>query len=240
MHAGTLKPADLNEALILKTYNELEKGAATGYGKDWIKLDPKIATTVSKLQENLYLFSAAKSYQQLKEMNSFLVDEKGKIRTFSEFKRKVDVVHKNYNKNYLETEYITSKRSAQAVRQWKDIEENADLFPNLIYTTVGDDKVREDHVKLSGIIKAINDPFWDIWYPPNGFRDRCDARPTTKAVTEIKSLPKQAKGFENNVGKTNTIFTKSHPYFTMPKEAKKNVDKSLEKFIKDREEKKND
>lgn len=240
MHAGTLKPADLNEALILKTYNELEKGAATGYGKNWIKLDPKIATTVNKLQENIYLFSAAKSYQQLEEMNSFLVDEKGKIRTFSEFKRKVDVVHKNYNKNYLETEYITSKRSAQAVRDWKGYEDNADLFPNLKYMTVDDDKVRLDHEKLHGIIRPVNDPFWDTHYPPNGFRCRCYVKPTTEAANDKKAATNPDKGFENNVGKTNTIFTKSHPYFTMPKEAKKNVDKSLEKFIKEREEKKND
>lgn len=232
MHNGTLKPKDLNEDLITKTYTELEKGAALGYGKDWIKLDTDIISTVSKLQENLYLFSAAKTYQQLETMNSFLVDEKGKIRTFSEFKRKVDVVHKNYNKNYLETEYITSKRSAQASRQWKDIEENGDLFPNLTYTTVGDDKVREDHVLLNGITKAFNDAFWDVWFPPNGFRDRCLAKPTTKAETIIKSLPKQAKGFANNVGKTNEIFTDEHPYFTMPKGAKKNVDKSLENFKK--------
>jgi SPP1 gp7 family putative phage head morphogenesis protein len=238
LHNGTLKPEDLNEALILKTYTELEKGASAGYGKSWLKLDTDIATTVTKLQENLYSFSAAKSYQQLETMNSFLVDEKGKIRNYSAFKRKVDVVHKNYNKNYLQAEYQTSKRSAQASRKWKGFEENADLFPNLQYMTVGDSKVREDHNQLNGIIKPVNDPFWDTHYPPNGFRCRCYAKPTTAAADTRKTATKPDKGFGNNVGKSNEIFKDEHPYFTMPKTAKKNVNKAVETFKKAQKKKK--
>ena len=232
MHDGTLKPEDLNEELILKTYAELERGAGIGYGKSWLSLDTEIISTVSKLQENMYLFSAAKSYQQLETMNSFLVDEKGKIRSFSEFKRKVDVVHKNYNKNYLQAEYQTSKRSAQAARKWKGFEENEDLFPNLKYMTIGDAKVREDHDKLNGIIKPVNDPFWDTHYPPNGFRCRCYVKPTTEAADRRKAVTNPDKGFGSNVGKSNEIFSDEHPYFTIPKSAKKNVDKSLENFKK--------
>jgi len=142
LHNGKLKPADLSEGLITKTYNELQKGAAAGYGKSWIKFDTTNSKTVQELKQNLYRFSGAKTYQQLAEMNSFLVDEKGKIRSYSEFKRKVDVVHKKYNRNYLQAEYQTGKRSAQASRQWKGFEDNQDLFPNLKYMPVADDKVR--------------------------------------------------------------------------------------------------
>lgn len=196
--------------------------------------------TVAKLRENLYFFSGAKTYQQLEQMNSFLVDEKGKMRSYSEFKRKVDVVHKNYNKNYLEAEYQTSRRSAQAVRQWKDIEENADLFPNLKYMTIADDKVRQDHEKLHGIIKPVNDPFWDTHYPPNGFRCRCYVKPTTDAADTKKVTTQPDKGFAQNVGKTNQVFDKNHPYFSYPKEAKKNIEKSLANFKKAAEKKKNE
>jgi SPP1 gp7 family putative phage head morphogenesis protein len=188
----------------------------------------------------LYFFSAAKTYQQLETMNSFLVDDDGKIRTYSEFKRKVDVVHKNYNKNHLQAEYQTSKRSAQAVRQWGDIEENADLFPNLKYMTVADDKVREDHNKLHAIIKPINDPFWDTHYPPNGFRCRCYAKPTTDVADKRITKVKPDKGFSNNVGKTKEIYNSKHPYFTMPKTAKKNVEKSLKDFKKAQTKKKDE
>lgn len=172
-------------------------------------------------------------------MNSFLVDEKGKIRSYSGFKRKVDVVHKNYNKNYLQAEHQTSKRSAQSARQWQGFEETADLFPNLKYMTVADDKVRQDHDKLHGIIKPVNDPFWDSYYPPNGFRCRCYVKPTTEGADNRKALTNPDKGFANNVGKSNEIFANDHPYFAVPKDAKKNIDKSVENFKKAQKKKKN-
>ena len=178
------------------------------------------------------MFSAAKTYQQLEEMNSFLVDENGKIRPYSQFKRKVDAVHKKYNNSFLQAEYQTSKRSAQATRQWKGFVDNQDLFPNLKYRTINDDKVRKEHEKLEGIIKPINDPFWETHYPPNGFRCRCYVSQTTEEVTNSKVNIKPDKGFENNVGKSNEIFTKEHPYFTYPKEASKTIEKSLKDFKK--------
>lgn len=157
-------------------------------------------------------------------MNSFLVDENGKIRSYSSFKRKVDVVHKKYNRNYLQAEYQTAKRSAQAVRQWKGFEDNQDLFPNLKYMTVDDDKVRLDHEKLHGVIKAVNDPFWDTHYPPNGWRCRCYVKPTTEAVSEKAPKITVEESFNHNVGKTNELFMeKKHPYFVIPKSDKKEV-----------------
>lgn len=217
--------------LITKTYNELEKGAGEGYGDDWFKVDAAHGSTAQLLKQNIYKFSGAKTYQQLAEMNSFLVDDKGKIRSYSEFKRKVDVVHENYNRNYLQAEYQTAKRSAQAARQWKGYEENKDLFPNLKYMTVGDDKVRHDHEKLHGIIKPVNDVFWDTHYPPNGWRCRCYVRPTSEGETSTKVETDPDKGFGINVGKVNKVFDEnSHPYFVYPSGDAKDVKKAFENF----------
>lgn len=164
-------------------------------------------------------------------MNNLLVDEKGKIRSFNEFKRKVEVVHKKYNQNYLQAEYQTAKRSAQAARDWKGYEENQDLFPNLKYMTVADDRVRHDHDKLHGIVKPVNDPFWNTHYPPNGWRCRCYVKPTTEAITTTKITTQPDKGFGLNVGKANQIFdSNEHPYFTFPAEDKKDVVKAFENF----------
>lgn len=164
-------------------------------------------------------------------MNSFLVDSSGKIRSYSAFKRKVDAVHKKYNRNYLQAEYQTSKRSAQAARQWKGFEANKDLFPNLKYMTVGDDKVRHDHEKLHGIIKSVDHPFWDTHYPPNGWRCRCYVKPTSEGANNIKVKTEPDKGFGLNVGKSNKVFDEnSHPYFVFPKSDVTAVKKAFENF----------
>ncbi len=164
-------------------------------------------------------------------MNSHLVDKSGKIRSFSAFKRKVEAVHQNYNKNYLQAEYQTAKRSAQAARQWKGYEANQDLFPNLKYMTVGDDKVRHDHAALHGIVKPVNDDFWNTHYPPNGWRCRCYVKPTAEKSTSKEAPIAPDKGFEMNVGKTHQVFDEnSHPYFTFPKKEVSSIKQAFENF----------
>jgi len=194
-------------------------------------MDAVNSKTVQQLKQNLYQFSGAKTYQQLAEMNNLLVDEKGKIRSFNEFKRKVEVVHKKYNQNYLQAEYQTAKRSAQAARDWKGYEENQDLFPNLKYMTVEDARVRHDHDKLHGVVKPVNDPFWNTHYPPNGWRCRCYVKPTTETVTAYKTTTQPDEGFGFNVGKVNQVFDENeHPYFTFPKNEEKDIVKAFENF----------
>lgn len=215
---GKLKPKDLDQDLILYTFNVLSGAAQSGYGKKWIKFDSKYSKTYDQLIKNLYRFSAAKTYQQLKEMNAALLDGNGKIRNFTDFKNAVLKVSKTYNKTYLKNEYQTAKNSAQMARKWQGFEGDKDLFPNLMYRTVGDSRVREEHQKLDSIIKPLNDQFWDTHYPPNGWLCRCSVQQTDKPVSpgaiKIKIDPK----FRNNVGKTKVTFNeKKHPYFVIPK-----------------------
>lgn len=47
------------------------------------------------------------------------------------------------------------------------------LRPYWRYRTAGDGQVRESHAAMEGRVYRADDPIWDIWYPPNGFRCRC-------------------------------------------------------------------
>lgn len=54
------------------------------------------------------------------------------------------------------------------------------------YQTAGDKHVRTEHAVMEGRVYRCDDPIWDIWYPPNGFRCRC----TVVSLTEgqVKKL----------------------------------------------------
>jgi SPP1 gp7 family putative phage head morphogenesis protein len=161
-------------------------------------------------------------------MNSLLVDKDGKIRNFSGFKKEVFKVHKKYNRDYLQAEFQTAKRSAQAARQWKTYDANKDLFPNLKYRTVGDDRVRDEHAALDGVIKPVDDNFWNTYYPPNGWRCRCSVTPTSEGGTKDKISEPIEESFANNVGKTNRAFLETkHPYFVIPKSDKTGVERKI-------------
>lgn len=41
------------------------------------------------------------------------------------------------------------------------------------YQTAGDGNVRPEHAAMDGRVYRCDDPIWDVWYPPNGFRCRC-------------------------------------------------------------------
>ena len=47
------------------------------------------------------------------------------------------------------------------------------MRPYWQYQTAGDGKVRESHAVMEGRVYPADDPIWDIWYPPNGFKCRC-------------------------------------------------------------------
>lgn len=48
--------------------------------------------------------------------------------------------------------------------------------PIWIYDAVNDRQTRPAHLAMDGMARRNDDPFWDTWYPPNGFRCRCSVR----------------------------------------------------------------
>ena len=149
-------------------------------------------------------------------MNDALYDDKGKKLSYEDFREKVMAIHKDYNENYLRTEFETAETSGRRASEWQEFKENADIMPNLKYVTAGDERVRESHRILDGVVKPINDPFWLQNYPPNGYRCRCYVEQTDEPETPATPIVTIPDAFANNVGQSGEIFTVAHPYFSMP------------------------
>lgn len=216
LHNGKIKPEDLSQELISRTYDDLAEGAKKGYGKDWIKF-PKDGkgTLPNELKKNIYVFSGAKTYAQLEQLNQLLYDKDGKLRPFNEYTQLAKSINRQYNVNYLQAEYQTARTAAQMAEKWERLQETKDLFPNLKYRSAGDSKVRPEHQKLDGIIKPIDDDFWSRYYPPLDWRCRCDVIATAEDTTDEdeKDLPKPQ--FKGNVGKDKEIFTAKGSFFKL-------------------------
>lgn len=230
LHSGNLKAEDLNQNLINQIHKDLTKASADGWGKDWVKFGNDINQdkTVLSMQRNIFRFSGAKTYAQLKQFNELLYKD-GKIRSFNDFKADVLKVNKRYNKNYLQAEYQTARQAGHHGRNWQDYQKDKDLFPNLQYMTVADERVREDHQPLHKVIKPIDDPFWNTFYPPNGWRCRCYVVPTTEAASST-TISKDiiSPDFHVNVGKTGAVYSEKHPFFTIAASAGKQVSDAFE------------
>ena len=181
------------------------------------------------LYENIQFFSGAKTFQVIQDFESFLIED-GKPVEFNVFRKKVLEQYKQYNKVWLKTEYEFAVESARAGKQWVQIWQDRQIFPLLEYVTVGDGLVRSSHKVLDGVIKPVNDPFWNTYYPPWAWKCRCITKSletgTITTFADIKNkvvvLPEIKPFFQNNVGKTGKIFNGHHPYFKrIPNRSKK-------------------
>lgn len=178
------------------------------------------------LRENIYKFSAAKQYQQVRTMSEF-INRKGQKSTFAEFKELAGKVFGDYNENYLRAEYITAIGQSQMARDWIDTWDQRDMFPVLEYHTQKDDHVRDEHAALDGITLPVTHPFWRTYHPKNGWRCRCfTVQHERKTVTDLRlrdlsALSDKTKFpdlFRMNPGIDKMIFNeRKHPYFFVAK-----------------------
>lgn len=128
--------------------------------------------SVQRLKESNYVFSGIKTFHELNEAFPSLLDEEGNRKPFNQFLNDVQKVYDAYNVQYLRTEYNFAQASALMAARWKQFEQDGDRY-YLQYRTVGDKRVRRTHRMLHNITLPIESPFWDKYFPPNGWNCRC-------------------------------------------------------------------
>lgn len=180
-------------------------------------------TMRNRLKESDYIFSGIKTFHELNEAFPSLLDENGNRKSFNQFLNDVQGIDSTYNKAYLSAEYNHAQAAAEMAAKWEEFEEDGDEY-NLQYRTAGDDKVRPEHAALHGVTLPMSDPFWDEYYPPNGWNCRCtvvqvlkDKYPATDRGEALRrgqeALAKDTKGiFHFNPGKQAKTFPDYNAY----------------------------
>lgn len=114
----------------------------------------------------------------------------------------------------MRTNFNTAVNNAYESGRWKEFQELKDIFPNLQYNAVMDERTRDDHAALNGIVRPVDDPFWDTYMPPNDWNCRCSVSQKMANETTKKELNKPIpsinlpKEWQKNSGKTNDIWQK--------------------------------
>lgn len=177
VHSGEVDVFKLPVELYSSIAAEFSEAVFSGYGLnfDKISINTPDFQALQSLQRNVYVFSAAKTFQQIKDVQKFILDGKGFIRPFRKFEEDAAKIFDTYNKQWLKAEYETAKEGARAARRWTEIQNTKHIFPFLKYQTREDSRVRPEHADLNGIIRPVDDSFWDTHTPPNGWgcNNRC-------------------------------------------------------------------
>ena len=152
-----------------------------------------------RLQRSNYIFSGMKTFHELNEAFPSLIDENGNRKPFEQFLNDVQKIDRTYNQDYLRAEYNFCQASAEMAAKWEDFMQDGDQY-NLQYRTQRDDRVRPEHAALDRVTLPIADPFWQEYYPPNGWNCRCtvvQVRKSKYPVTphdEAMALGEEATG----------------------------------------------
>jgi len=111
--------------------------------------------------------------------------------TLSEFKKTARGIfdshgYTNLNSWRIETIYRTNMQAAYQAGRRRQMTDPAVLAarPYWRYVAVLDPATRPEHAALHGKVFPADDPFWDTWYPPNGFNCRCTVQTLSESELE--------------------------------------------------------
>lgn len=227
IYHGSVTPKKLPTQVYHVNARKIISGVYQGYKKQLkdVHYESPDYEMLDSLRNNVYMFSAAKTFQQVLVMSDGLTDG-DKVVPFNQFKEFVQSVSDEFNENWLAAEYSTSIAAAENCASWVRFEREKDVLPMLRYSTIGD--ACDICAPLDGTTLPVGDPFWNTMYPPNHFNCRCLC--TQEEETVMQTSDDVADGrksqvselmndvFKTNCGRNKEIFDKDHPYFTVPKE----------------------
>lgn len=227
IYEGGIIATALNRGLAKKLYlltgKKLVEAIKIGFNGD---VDMAL---YRELKDNIYMFSAAKTYTQIKDISSFLLDGK-KVRPYSEFKKLARERFDIYNVRYLKTEYNTAITAAQNSLKWQAIEREAISQPYVEYKAVMDETTCNICRPLNGLVFKVGDSKLNIFYPPNHFDCKCimiqHSEATVTSQQDLRQITgpvekKMAPVFKSNCGKDRVIYNSDHPYFDVEPKDKK-------------------
>ncbi len=196
---------------------KLWEAVEQGYGKnpvdmDWDSPDRKMLEALSK---NVYQFAGVKNWTMNQALTDLIVQD-DKVVGYGRFRAMAAPILRKFHDQQLRTEYNHAVAQSQMSSKWVDIQANQGALPNLRYLTVGDQRVRASHAELDQILKPVDDPFWNTYYPPNGWNCRCTVIQESGGKVDKKEYPDDGIAdplFNKNWGKEGVVFPKSHPYF---------------------------
>lgn len=212
-----MPPGTVGRQVMNTLSQHLWGGVVQGYAKSMqtADYDTPHYTMLAMLQKNVWQFSGAQNYQQLRQLTNALINDDGTMRSKQEFLTAAAKITAEYNK-YLGAEYDLAVNGAIMAGKWVDIEQQKYTFPLLQFDAVIDSQTTDLCRNLHNTILPAGHAFWNRFYPPNHWGCRSTVRQlTTGAITAPDKIPSAdiPPMFQTNLGKQGLLFPQDHPYY---------------------------
>lgn len=221
---GTVDEYSIPLGLYNATANYMKHGLYEGFGSTLENVEGKDLELLTELRDNVYMFSAAKCFQEIKQISSLMFDEDGNLLSARKFNNLGKEAFDNWNTNWGLSEYQTAKGQAAQAVKWNEIERNADILPILVFSTDGHPCA--ECAPYENFAAPVSDPVWNWLAPLLHFNCECilmqeeESHPVSdkddyEKITGLKdTVPKE---FQMNSGKDGYVFSPKQPYFSVEK-----------------------
>lgn len=176
---------------------------------------------LAEIRHSNEVFAAFKVSSMSQKLAEQLLDDKGTLKSFSQWKQDVASITTHYIGAWLQTEYDTAVIRAHQAADWQDFINNEDVMPNLRWMPTTSPNPEGGHRAFweRKLTLPVSDPFWDEHRPGDRYNCKCSLEATDDPIEPYvvdPSLPTPQpphKGLENNPGKDGRLFSDKHPYF---------------------------
>ena len=161
--------------------------AARGYivTKDWEKL-------LEKSRDQAFYITGVMKEDIIKDAKNIIDRGITEGKTFNsikdEFKSRMQAKGWEASTFRLKQIYRINTDIAYSVGRFEEQNSIKDFAPVWVYDAVMDSNTRPAHAELNGKAFDADDPFWDYFYPPNGYACRCKVRAMTPERAERKGI----------------------------------------------------
>ena len=204
----------INREATIAFAQQLWNGVLSGYGDNFTSVDYNTPdwNMLASLRQNVWHFSAAKNYAQLRELSSALIGEDGKLVSKAAFIAAAMKINADFSKHFGATEYELAVAGSQMASKWATIKQD-DI---LEFDAIIDGQTTALCASLHGTRLPASSSFWNKYYPPNHWRCRSTVRIVYGgSITPAGEIPGAdiPPMFQTNLGKAGLIFPAAHPYF---------------------------
>ncbi len=135
---------------------------------------------IGAVQAKAFTVAGATRASLLNDFHQSIIAAKENGESIGQFRKRFDSIVSEHGWSYkgkrgwrTRTIYDNNMRSAAMAGRWQQIQRVKKTRPYLVYYTVGDNAVRDQHRQWHAIALPVDDPWWDTHYPPNGWGCRC-------------------------------------------------------------------
>lgn len=229
VHKGLVESFD--RSVFEFCYNDLRTAFKRGYYGKIKNTDIKLKYNqqddafITAMEQNLYRFSAAKTFAEVQALNAALRNSN----SYKEFEEQASKICQQFNEEWQRTEHDTAVLAAESASNYQRLVKQKNTFPLWKYRIVDDGNTRLEHKALEGLVLPATDPLWDEIFPPNGWNCRCWVEPilrhegdkenfdvnrekVKKYMTTDDWENAKKQGWATNRGKRSLIFEENNFY----------------------------